>query len=681
MSLFDLQDVCIAIGSMATLDLPMVVDLIGIYGLKGPYCTLTMTDWFLQALSVIPRGSWDYVARRFTMIRWAVDRSDLIGDRSYDEVTVVGMNRMFTRWTRARWADLINDPSHVVTGRQMCRVHKVQRYHRSGDCQMRASTTELEHCDVLSMQIDSDLVIYRTTLVRTFQVSTRSVSGKCVYLVTLAMSLFDLQDVCIAIGSIATLDLPMVVDLIGIYGLKGPYCTLTTTNWFLQPLSVIPMESWGDVARRFTMIRWAIDRSDLIGDRSYDEVAAMYIVIGPEPVRPIPPPLSSLKPPPPPPPPPRAAAAAARLPWKIVCGQFDKENPFVLISSVLLVQADEGVSFLVMDRIGDYYRNLPRRADVIVTTVGARHKCQQDDEVFNFSNTEFTREDLITALNKMVHEYKKLSQTFEEVKTENMDLKNSSVEPSAVQHGETDSLQIESSKLKTENDSLRLRSYELESENENLVMSSCTQFSVSLSKLHEIQKPLNDKSGLGFNAGESSFGETCTQSNLVYDLFKKMNFVKASVIHDTCESVRYDDQISGQLNQKGKAGIGYVRPESSKSSWLKNRLDKDKAKAGSKSFVQNQQRRGSKKVKYEWRNIRPRRDLNGQNTKPKLNRSHHIPAHTLMDFHTGKTVKLLVEEPVTDERRRRLDKLKRCVLGISSGTSCEEFVTNCWQRC
>ncbi|KZV41894.1 acyl-CoA dehydrogenase-related protein [Dorcoceras hygrometricum] len=70
------------------------------------------------------------------------------------------------------------------------------------------------------------------------------------------MSLFDLQDVCIAIGSLATLDLPMVVDLIGIYGLKGPYCTLTTTNWFLQALSVIPRGSWGDVARRFTMIRW-----------------------------------------------------------------------------------------------------------------------------------------------------------------------------------------------------------------------------------------------------------------------------------------------------------------------------------------------------------------------------------------------------------------------------------------
>ncbi|KZV58643.1 pto-interacting protein 1-like [Dorcoceras hygrometricum] len=115
--------------------------------------------------------------------------------------------------------------------------------------------------------------------------STRSVLGKCVYLATLAMSLFDLQDVCIAIGSIATLDLPMVVDLIGIYGLKGPY-------------------------------------------------------------------------------------SATRLRRKIVSGQFDEENPFVLISSVLLVQADEGVSFLVMDRIGDIYRNLPRRADVIVTTIG-----------------------------------------------------------------------------------------------------------------------------------------------------------------------------------------------------------------------------------------------------------------------------------------------------------------------
>ncbi|KZV13890.1 hypothetical protein F511_44839 [Dorcoceras hygrometricum] len=106
-------------------------------------------------------------------------------------------------------------------------------------------------------------------------------------------------------------------------------------------LSVIPRRSWGDVARRFTMIRWAVHSR-----------------------------LPSSKHTPPPPPPPRVGG--------ILSGRFDEENPFVQNSSVLLVQANEGVSVLVMDRIGDIYHSLPRRADVIVTTVGARHKCQQD---------------------------------------------------------------------------------------------------------------------------------------------------------------------------------------------------------------------------------------------------------------------------------------------------------------
>ncbi|KZV27727.1 myosin heavy chain, skeletal muscle [Dorcoceras hygrometricum] len=70
MSLFDFQDVCMVIGSLATLDLPMVVDLIGIFELKGSYCMLIMADWFLQTLSVIPRGSSGDVSRCFTMIRW-----------------------------------------------------------------------------------------------------------------------------------------------------------------------------------------------------------------------------------------------------------------------------------------------------------------------------------------------------------------------------------------------------------------------------------------------------------------------------------------------------------------------------------------------------------------------------------------------------------------------------------
>ncbi|KZV58568.1 peroxisome biogenesis protein 2 [Dorcoceras hygrometricum] len=96
----------------------------------------------------------------------------------------------------------------------------------------------------------------------------------------------------------------MVVDLIGIYGLKGPYCTLTTNDWFLQALSVIPRGSWGDVARRFTMIRWA----------------------------------------------------------------------------TLLVQPDEGVSDLVVDRIGDNLPQSTEKSRILVIPVGARYKCQQDQD-------------------------------------------------------------------------------------------------------------------------------------------------------------------------------------------------------------------------------------------------------------------------------------------------------------
>ncbi|KZV25030.1 plasma membrane ATPase 1-like [Dorcoceras hygrometricum] len=138
----------------------------------------------------------------------------------------------------------------------------------------------------------------------------------------------DLQDVCIAIGSLATLDLPMVVDRIVIYGLKGPYRTLTTADWFLQALSVIPRGSWGDVARR-----------------SYHDPMGKSGIMIPEPQCRLP---SS----PHTPPPPRAAG-------KSFPANLDEENPSAQISSGLLVQADEGVSHPVVDLIGVIYRSLP----------------------------------------------------------------------------------------------------------------------------------------------------------------------------------------------------------------------------------------------------------------------------------------------------------------------------------
>ncbi|KZV17650.1 TMV resistance protein N-like [Dorcoceras hygrometricum] len=147
------------------------------------------------------------------------------------------------------------DSGHLTGINRKSYSRRAQR-HQSRSKQWRKSTTIYRR----SVRMNSNYLGFtgqndekyrvQNTLSVEQHLSTRSVLGKCVYLVTLAMSLFDLQDVCIAIGSTATLDLPMVVDLIGIYGLKGPYCTLTTTNWFLQALSVIPRGSWGDVARR-----------------------------------------------------------------------------------------------------------------------------------------------------------------------------------------------------------------------------------------------------------------------------------------------------------------------------------------------------------------------------------------------------------------------------------------------
>ncbi|KZV18805.1 hypothetical protein F511_25732 [Dorcoceras hygrometricum] len=266
-----------------------------------------------------------------------------------------------------------------------------------------------------------------------------------------------------------------------------------------------------------------------------------------------------------------------------------------------------------------------------------------DDEVFDFSNVEFTREDLVQALNDMVHEYKTLSHTFEEMKAENASLKNSSVESSSDELEDTDSLKTELSKFRIENELLRSESSELKAEVEKLTkeMSFWTQSARAFHKLQEIQKSAHDRTGLGFSNRESSEGETSTQSQPAYDKFNKMSFVKENVIHDCFESIIFDDQNSSQSSHEGKDGIGYQRPENPKPSWLKNRLDKDKAKAGSKSYVQHQPWRNSRKAKSGWRKTQPRRDLYGQHMKSKLNRSNCNYAQNLKDTYTGNTVKVI----------------------------------------
>ncbi|KZV26474.1 Phytoalexin-deficient 4-2 protein [Dorcoceras hygrometricum] len=266
-----------------------------------------------------------------------------------------------------------------------------------------------------------------------------------------------------------------------------------------------------------------------------------------------------------------------------------------------------------------------------------------EDEVFDFSNVEFTRDDLVIALNDMVKEYQKLSHSFEEAKAENMSLKSSSAESSSDELEEADILKTELSKLQDENELLRNEISELKVEvaKSTVEMSSWNKANLTLQKLCESQKQASDKTGIGFNDSEFSEGEPSTQSRSAYDKFNKMSFVKADMIYNCLESVRYDNQNSPKLNENGKAGIGFSKPESFKPNWLKNRLDKDKTKASRKPFVPNQSWHNSKKVKSGWKKFQQRRDQYDQNMKPRLKRTARDFAHTFVDPRSGKTIRIV----------------------------------------
>ncbi|KZV19214.1 hypothetical protein F511_09955 [Dorcoceras hygrometricum] len=144
------------------------------------------------------------------------------------------------------------------------------------------------------------------------------------------MSLFNLQDVCIVIGSLATLDLPVIVDLIGIYVLKGPYCTLTTTNWFLQ-----------------------------IWSRARSQHNITHQTLAP----PFPPHLAAADRP-------SAAAFQPSQPspdfsrGRTCSDHRDEEIPSMVNSSDLLVQTDEGLVFSVVDLIRRIYRRLHLKSQI-----------------------------------------------------------------------------------------------------------------------------------------------------------------------------------------------------------------------------------------------------------------------------------------------------------------------------
>ncbi|KZV25492.1 hypothetical protein F511_09501 [Dorcoceras hygrometricum] len=224
-----------------------------------------------------------------------------------------------------------------------------------------------------------------------------------------------------------------------------------------------------------------------------------------------------------------------------------------------------------------------------------------------------------------------------------MSLKISSAESSSDELEDADILKTELSKLQAENELLRNEISELKAEvaKSTVDMSSWNKANLSLYKLYESQKPLSDKTGIGFNNSEFCEGETSTQSRSAYDKFNKMSFVKADMMYNCLESVKYDNQNSPKLNENGKAGIGFSKPERFKPDWLKNRLDKDKAKASQKPVVPNQSWHKSKKVKSGWKKFQQRRDQHDHYMKPKLKRPARDFAHTFVDPRSGKTVRIV----------------------------------------
>ncbi|KZV56824.1 hypothetical protein F511_25870 [Dorcoceras hygrometricum] len=161
--------------------------------------------------------------------------------------------------------------------------------------------------------------------------------------------------------------------------------------------------------------------------------------------------------------------------------------------------------------------------------------------VFDFSSPEFTLEDLVTALNEMVLEYKKLSQPFKEVKAERESCATNTELVSSKD------MQAALSKLETENEKLRSRFEEILCENQRLadIISSWTRSSSSLQKLHETTKPSGDRTGLGYNRDEGSIAETSSSPRMERKKFKTMNFVKSST-EQLAEEKSVKDKIAAQ---------------------------------------------------------------------------------------------------------------------------------------
>ncbi|XP_073119887.1 uncharacterized protein [Henckelia pumila] len=202
---------------------------------------------------------------------------------------------------------------------------------------------------------------------------------------------------------------------------------------------------------------------------------------------------------------------------------------------------------------------------------------EDNTEIFDFNSSDFAQEELIQALNDMVTEYKNLSTSFEEEKTEKPCLIDKSRESGCLHQKELDGLRTKLNLLAAENDDMKRVFQDTLYENQKLLktINSWNNASTSLDKIHENQKQVGDKIGLGYGSNECIVTKENTQSYCSGNDPNVIRFVRNSTIYEHAEPKIYDEQ-SSRYESKGKhKGLGYVEPKIQRKgeTWSKTRLN------------------------------------------------------------------------------------------------------------
>ncbi|KZV41714.1 F-box protein [Dorcoceras hygrometricum] len=336
MSLFDLQDVCIAIGSLATLDLPMVVDLIQIYVLKGPYLRIDGG----RSIPVVDRigGS---TAAYSLKCRFPRETGRSQAPKRQQEAhgwLPRSTNTNTTKTTYWKLKPRLGTRSHYkgtkfylhykTHDRQQLHVpqlanHSLQKWaFRQLPCWRLAPGSNRNYKKTGAPRPEGRLL--RQPALEGLTRSARTDSPRKV-----GRNEFRRGAAAAAAACEKGKGRPRALGL-GDTASRGPTTIVAPESQF----------------------RTCTSDHDSIGyprmSASGESSTTMHRLLHASGSHPIQPPDDPNAPPPPP-----------LLRRKIISGQFNEENPYAQISSRLIVQGDEGVSYPVVDRIGVIYHSLP----------------------------------------------------------------------------------------------------------------------------------------------------------------------------------------------------------------------------------------------------------------------------------------------------------------------------------